>query len=102
MTLEVQIQSMIYSFVYGLFFSFLLNLNYRILFSSKKIIKVIFNFLFILNNVFLYFILLRYINQGVVHSYFLLLIVLGFVLGNKTTKVIRYKEWFTFLKKDQK
>lgn len=101
MALEIQIQSMIYSFVYGLFFSFLLNLNYRLLFSSNKVIQIVFNLFFIIDNVFLYFILLRYINQGIVHVYFILLIGLGFLVGNQTTKKIRFKEWFSFLKKKE-
>ncbi len=102
MLLETQIQSMIYSFVYGLFFSFLLNLNYRILFSSKKIIQILGNLFFIIDNVFLYFILLRYINNGMLHTYFLILLILGFYIGNFTTKKIRYKKWFSGFRKNQK
>ena len=102
MLLETQIQSMIYSFVYGLFFSFLLNLNYRILFSSKKIIQILGNLFFIIDNVFLYFILLRYINNGMLHTYFLILLILGFYIGNFTTKKIRYKKWFSWFRKNQK
>ena len=100
MNLEVQIQSMIFSFVYGLFFSFLLNLNYRVLFTSKKYIQVIGNLFFIIDNVLLYFILLRYINNGVLHLYFLLLVVLGFFVGNPTTKKIRFKKWFASFRKN--
>lgn len=94
MTLEVQIQSMIYSLVYGLFFSFLLNLNYRLLFTSKKIIQIIFNFFFIIDNVLLYFILLKYINHGIIHLYFIFLIIIGFLIGNQVTKKIRFRKWF--------
>ena len=100
MNLEIQIQSLIYSFVYGLFFSYLLNLNYRILFMSRRLIQIFANFFFILDNVFLYFILLRYINQGIFHTYFFLLLVLGFIVGNTVTKKIRFKNWFFKRKKD--
>lgn len=92
MGLETQIQSMIYSFVYGLFFSFLFNLHYHYLFDSKKWVQCIVSFLFLMDHVFLYFILLRYINHGVVHSYFIILIVLGCLVGNHTTKKIRKKK----------
>lgn len=89
MVLEVQLQSLIYSFVYGFFFSFLLNINYKYLFNSTSIYKIIINILFILDNVLLYYIILRYINNGVIHMYFLLMIVFGFVFGNYYTKKIR-------------
>ncbi len=100
MNLEIQIQSLIYSFVYGLFFSYLLNLNYRILFMSRRLIQIFANFFFVLDNVFLYFILLRYINQGIFHTYFFLLLILGFIVGNTVTKKIRFKKWFFKRKKD--
>ena len=87
MNLEIQIQSLIYSFVYGLFFSYLLNLNYRILFMSRRLIQIFANFFFVLDNVFLYFILLRYINQGIFHTYFFLLLILGFIVGNNFVKL---------------
>ena len=95
MTLEVQIQSIIYSFVYGLFFSFLLNFNYRFLFLGKRVYRILINFLFIVDNVLLYFILLRYINYGEMHYYFLLLVILGYFVGNHTTKKIRFwdRKW---------
>jgi len=89
MVLEVQLQSLIYSFVYGFFFSFLLNINYKYLFNSTNFYKIIINILFILDNVLLYYILLRLINNGVIHIYFLLMIVLGFMFGNYYTKKIR-------------
>lgn len=89
MLLKVQFQSLIYSFVYGFFFSILLNINYKYLFDSKKIKKIIFNIIFILDNSLLYYILLKYINNGVVHIYFFIMIILGFILGNYYSKKIR-------------
>jgi len=89
MILEVQIQSLIYSFVYGFFFSILLNLNYKYLFKTGIYYKIFINILFILDNVLLYYILLRIINNGVIHPYFFIMIVLGFLLGNYYSKKIR-------------
>jgi len=89
MLLEIQLQSLIYSFVYGYFFSIVLNLNYKYLFNSKAIIKVIINILFIIDNVFLYYILLRKINNGIVHYYFIIMIFLGFIFCNYFSKKIR-------------
>lgn len=89
MTLEIQIQSLIFSFVYGLFFSFLLNLNYKYMFEAKLPIKVVTNIFFVLDHVFLYFILLRWINHGILHLYFFLCLFLGFILGQQKTRILR-------------
>lgn len=92
MELEVQITSFIVSFVFGYFFSFLLNLNYQYLFGTRKWAKIIATVFFILDNTILYFILLRWINHGVMHPYFFFMIVLGFCFGNYYTKKIRKKK----------
>ncbi len=94
MTLEVQIQSFVYSFLYGMFFSLMLNLHYTLLFQSKKWVQIILSFLFLLDHVLVYFIFLRWINQGIFHPYFLLLLYLGYFVGNHTTKKLRGK-WFS-------
>lgn len=89
MSLEVQIQSLIYSFVFGIFFSYTMNLNYRYLFSSTKLIRIIINLLFVLVHVLFYFILLKMINSGVLHIYFLIVFILGFCFGNYYSKKLR-------------
>lgn len=83
--LNIQIKSMVYSFLYGIFFYYLLKLNYKFIYYSKGLKKLLINMFFIIDNVFLYFIILRYINYGVFHFYFLLSIILGFILVNKVT-----------------
>lgn len=91
MDLIVQIQSLVYSFVYGYFFSFLLNWNYHFLMAKHIIVRVLINLFFVIDNVLLYFILLKIINSSVFHIYFLFMIILGFLYGNNYTKKMRYK-----------
>lgn len=79
MILKLQIISLIFSFVYGLIFYFLILLNKKYLYGNK--ISFIIDVLFIIDNVLLYFIILRYINNGIFHIYFSLTIILGFLLG---------------------
>ena len=86
--LDIQLKSILYSFLYGIFFNFLLKLNYKFIYYSKGIIKILINIFFIIDNAFLYFIILRYINNGIFHFYFLLSIVLGFIIVNKVTSKI--------------
>ena len=45
--------------------------------------------LFIIDNVLVYFIILRYINNGIFHIYFSIMIILGFILGYFIDKKIR-------------
>lgn len=89
MELELQIQSLIFSLVFGMFFAFMFNLFYKYLFNGKIIFKIITNFVFVSINTLLYFLLLRMINDGIVHVYFIFMVVTGFVIGNIKTRVIR-------------
>lgn len=89
MNLEIQIQSLVYSFLFGLFFSFSFNINYKYLFSYNKGIKFIFTPIFTTFHTIIYFFLLKKINDGILNYYFLLLFLFGFLIGNKTTRKIR-------------
>ena len=76
--LNIQIISLIFSFLYGFLFYILLNLNYRFLTSSNLFVKILSSFLFVLLNTFIYFAILVYINKGYIHMYFLLSILMGY------------------------
>jgi len=88
MSLSVQIISFIYSFFYGVFFEILLDINKKFIYSSKVVVKIISSFLFILFNSLLYFIILLKINNGYLHIYFLLCILLGYIVMCKVKKFI--------------
>ena len=62
-------------------FYILLEVNYKIIYESKLFIKIVYSLLFLLVNTLLYFIILIKINNGIVHVYFLLSIILGYVLA---------------------
>lgn len=81
MSLKVQILSFIFSFVYGLLFSGLVKINYNVLFLAKKKIQIIGNFLFLLDIALCYFLIIRYINDGILHIYFLILFLFGWYVG---------------------
>lgn len=89
MILTVQIYSFLLSFIYGLFYALLFNLNYKYLFCTKIINRIVLNFFFNLDVFLLYFFLLKQVNHGIVHIYFLICLVIGFTLGNKLTKKLR-------------
>lgn len=81
MNIKIQIISIIFSFIFGIVFSIFTNVNYRYLFSKNKMYKVFFTFIYVLDATLLYFLIIRKLNEGVVHLYFLLFIGLGFLLG---------------------
>ena len=89
MDLEIQIQSLITSFLYGMFISLTYNIFYFILYSKNKVISIVFNALFSLSLSILYFYIMLKINNAHLHIYFLLILMLGFIIGNHNTKKVR-------------
>lgn len=82
MILSIQIYSLLFSFGYGIFFAVLLFLFRKVIFNKNLILMVIFSFLFVFLNVILYFWGLKAINNGILHIYFFLSILLGYCLTN--------------------
>lgn len=81
MSLKVQIITLIFSFLYGIFFFLQIKFNSKYLYSNKKIYKITISGLIVLTNVLLYFYILRYLNNGIFHIYYLFMIVLSYVLS---------------------
>ena len=82
MLLNVQILSLMVSFLYGCFFYILLELNVKFIYSYSLVVRVIVSFLFVLFNTLLYFLILVYVNNGYVHVYFLFSLILGYIFCN--------------------
>lgn len=77
MTLIIQIKSLAFSFLYGVFFAFTYKLNYKYLTSNMKFFKIILSLFFIFDHVLLYFVLISKINNGILHLYFLFTFIIG-------------------------
>ena len=97
MRLNIQIYSLIYSFLFGIFFYFILDIYNKISDKLKIWIKIIVSLIYTLIISIIYFIGLLYINNGYLHIYFLLSIMVGyiFVYGFKLF-------WFTHRKENSK
>ena len=91
MTLIIQIQSIALSFIYGIFYSLLFNIFYKFLFQKNKIVNIISNFLFSFFIFGFYFFLLYKVNNGIIHIYFLLSMLVSFLLYNKIFVKLRVK-----------
>lgn len=87
MILKFQLITLLFSFLYGIFFYILLMLNYKFLYNNK--LSLIIDLLFILDNVLLYFIILKKINNGIFHPYLVIMLILGYLSSNYVDKKIR-------------
>lgn len=83
MKLDVQIYSFLSSFIFGLIFYFLLELLNIFVKNVKFVFKFIISFLFIFIVACLYFIMLLFINNGVIHIYFILMVLVGYIFSYK-------------------
>ena len=79
MDLNIQIQSLLFSFLYGCVFYFLLDIFNKFNNNKKIILKIVLSLLFVFLMSLLYFLGLIYINNGYLHIYFLLSIVVGYL-----------------------
>ena len=86
MDLKTQIFALLFSFLYGIFFSLFINVNHKIIYNSKKWIKFLGTFLVVLISVLIYFILLKEINNAVFHPYCLIMLIGGYYLEQVIAK----------------
>ena len=91
MALSIQINSLLFSFVFGIFFSLFLNINHKIIYNTKIIIKLIGTSLVISISILMYFIILLNINNATFHPYELIMIILGFIMENIIQKYLKSK-----------
>ena len=75
--LNLQIASLLFSFVFGFCVSLIIDINYKI--NNKKTIKIITTFFIVIINTLLYFIGLNHINNAYLHPYFILMIIIGII-----------------------
>ena len=87
MILKIQILSLLYSFLFGNILFWLLEINYKFLYEGKIFYRTIISFLFVIAMSLLYFFGLMFINNGILHIYFFIIILVGylssFVIYNK-------------------
>ena len=83
MILSTQIKLIIFSLIYGMFLSVTLNINYKYIYKTKFIYKLLVSTAYVSFNILLYFYILLKINNGILHYYSFICIVLGFIIVNK-------------------
>lgn len=89
MNLKIQIILLLFSFLFGMFFSYFLNVNYKYIYNKYLYIKITITFLFVLINTLIYFIILQKINNGQLHIYSFIAIALGILIENLIARKIK-------------
>lgn len=84
----IQLISLVGSFIYGFVFYLLSRVNKYILNNKNNVIKLLVTMVFVIDMVFIYIFIMYKINFGVMHPYFIILLILGFVLSIKC-KIIK-------------
>lgn len=87
MSLIIQIKSLIFSFLYGIFFSVLLDIFDKNLYRVRIRYQIINSFIFCFINSIIYFFILRNINEGIIHIYFVVLLIFGIFLKCYVVKI---------------
>lgn len=91
----LQLKTLFFSFLFGMFFFYVTKYNYYITQNMKVISKYLITFIFVIDGALLYLYLLFKLNHGKVHIYYLLMFSLGYFLmliinrklSNKLSKI---------------
>lgn len=83
MELNIQIYSFICSFLFGCILNYLLDIFNKLILNVKIYFKIVISFVFILLLASIYFLILLFINNGVIHIYFLLCILFGYIFNQR-------------------
>ena len=89
MELKIQVVTLVYSYLYGGIFTLLLYVNYKMVMESKWFFKVVIDLVFVMINVFIYFMVLKKINNGIFHPYYLVMMGLGYISVNKVVGIAK-------------
>ena len=89
MSLKIQIYSLLFSFVFGFIFGVLTNLNYKYLFQNKILRCFFADFFFCIDMALLYFFCIKFINNGILHYYFGIVLLVGSYFGYLVSRCIR-------------
>ena len=93
MALIQQLLTIFITILYGSVLYWLIKLNKKMLFDGSIVKKIIFSIIFVIDMVLIYFIIIKYINNGILTYYSYLLIILGTLIQNYIdNKIKTYKK----------
>ena len=89
--LNIQIKLIIFSFIFGFFFSVLLEIFNKKIVKCKMCVKFILSFLVVILSTIVYFEGIKKIGNAIFHIYSIITIVLGFVCYDLLIRLIANK-----------
>lgn len=79
----IQLFCLVFSFIYGIVICLLNNFNYKLLRNKNIFLKLFISCLYIFDISLLYIVILYMVNDGILHIYFVLLMIFGYILTLK-------------------
>ena len=89
--LNIQIKLIIFSFIFGFFFSILLEIFNKKTVKCKKSVKIILSFLVVFLSTLVYFEGINKISNAIFHIYSIITIILGFISYDLLIRLIANK-----------
>ena len=83
MNVLIQIVCFLISYVYGVFINIFIRFNNKIIKNNSLLWEIIYRLVSTFLLVVLYVVIFYKINGGIFHLYFILLIIIGYMMGNK-------------------
>ena len=103
MSSYVQLLSIIFSIFFGILFSLLTILNFKIINNLKKLWKHIITLIYVFDMIIIYIIIIYKLNNGYFHLYFIIMVVISYFVGlciyNLITSKFCVNRHFSKLKK---
>ena len=75
----LQLETFVFSFIFGVVFYLLSKFNFYIVKNKSIVIKFSISLIYVIDMVLLYFYFNYKLNNGVFHLYFLLTIIIGYI-----------------------
>ena len=83
MSLLTQIETLLFSFIFGIMFSLILDITKKYIYHNNIVIKIISSFCISLILSLIYFIINIKINNGIIHIYFIGAVLIGYFFDYK-------------------
>jgi len=88
MNLYTQINTLLFSFIFGIYFSLILDIFKKVLLKNK-VLQFIISLVLCLVNSIIYFIILLNLNNAILHPYYIILFLLGFYVECVTFNLLK-------------
>ncbi len=81
MTCNIQLLSILISFIFGIIFYFITYMNFKLIKNMKVLFQHIITFVYVIDMTIIYILIIYKFNKGYFHLYFITMVLLGFCLA---------------------